>query len=104
MSVAKTDWKEAKGTVASVLESHSKGGNIYEVVFTYTVDGSYFGGTFTTMAYHREGETLPVRYNPSNPEENNFTKREAILRWVYVVFFVLMGLLAVYLFLQPKAK
>ena len=103
MGVA-VDWRETEGTVASVARYESKGVPIYEVVFTYKVEGSWYGGTFTTLAPHFKGDALAVRYDPSNPEKNNFLKREGIMRWVYIVFFTLLGIMAVYLFMQPKVK
>jgi hypothetical protein len=98
----KDGWQKTNATVASFLRYQTKIGPMYEVVFTYKVDGSWLGGTFTTMHPYREGDTLPLFYDPKNPERNNLARREGILRWVYIAFFVLMGALAVYLFYSPK--
>ena len=77
---------------------------MYTVVFTYKVEGSWLGGTFTTATPYQEGDTLVVKCDPGAPERNNFTEREKRLRWFYIAFFVAMGALAVYFLLQPKAK
>ena len=100
----KKGWLETEGTVSSVVEFHTQAGRGYSVVFTYKVDGSWYGGTFSTMAYHREGEALPVSYDPLHPERNNFLRREGMMQWVYIVVFTLLGVMADYLMMQPKAK
>ncbi len=95
-------WRSTDGTVSNVVEYHTKAGPLYSVVFTYKVDGSWYGGTFTTMAFQKDGDTLAVSYDPSNPEINNFLKRERTRRWLYIVFFTGMAMLAIYLFTHPN--
>jgi hypothetical protein len=98
------DWVEVEGTVASAMAFQTKAGSGYTVVFTYKVDGHFYGGTFTTMRLYFKGDRISVKYDPSDPDRNNLVGREQMMNWFYAVFFVLLGLWAVYLFLQPKVK
>jgi len=100
----KKGWQETKGTVSSVQEFSTRVGRGYSVVFTYKADGSWYGGTFSTMSFYQQGESLPVFYDPTDPENNNFQRREGIMRWVYIVFFTLLGVVAIYLMLHPEVK
>jgi hypothetical protein len=45
----------------------------YLVVFSYTIDGHYYSGEFTSSKEYQEGETIDIFYNPENPEQNNLT-------------------------------
>ena len=99
-----TNWKATDAVVANSIESHTKAGNVYSVVFTYVVDGSYYGGTFTTMQRYADGETFAIQYDPENPERNDVVRRDRIRNWLYALFFVGLAVMAVYLFLQPKSK
>lgn len=76
---------------------------MYEVVFTYKVDGGWYGGTFNTRTPYAEGDILVVEYDPKDPESNKYVEREKRLRWVYIAFFAVLGLLAIWLLLQPNA-
>lgn len=79
------DWKETDGTVAEVEEHQTRYGKEYSVVFTYKVDGEWYGGTFTTSDSYsevRKGDTIPVRYDPNKPDRNDLVERETIRRWV----------------------
>jgi len=100
----KTDWVETEGRVWSTVAFQTKGLQGHTVTFSYEVDGHYCSGTFTTFTPYREGDTIKVKYDPANPDRNNLTDREHKLNWFYAVFFIAMGILAVYLFLQPKAN
>jgi Protein of unknown function (DUF3592) len=97
-------WVETEGTVSSVQSYQARGVTFYTVVFTYKVDGHYCGGTYTTTEEYREGDSLPLSYDPKDPDRNNLVRREGMLHWFYVVFFVFLGIMAIWLFLQPKAK
>jgi hypothetical protein len=92
--VAKVDWKDADGTIAD--EPQYVGKNIYSVVFTYTVDDHFYGGTFTTGDTYRKGDSITVQYDPMNPERNDWVVKETRQHWIFgigvavaVVIFVL---------------
>ena len=42
------DWKEAIATIATVETHTSRSRTTYEAVFTFQVDGGYYGGTYTS--------------------------------------------------------
>jgi hypothetical protein len=88
------DWKDTDGTVASVEEFQTRGGSQYRVVFTYEVDGHWCGGTFTTTDAYQKGDTLPVLYDPANPDRNNLAERETIRHWIIGT---VIGLAAIFL-------
>ena len=97
-------WIDTDGTVSSVVPYEARGVTFYSVVFTYKVDGHYYGGTYTTPELYREGDSLPLSYDPRDPDRNNLVRREGMLRWFYVIFFILLGIMAIWLFMQPKAR
>ncbi len=97
-------WLMTEGTVASVAVHQNRNSEWFTVVFTYKVDGGWYGGTFTSFTSYDVGEILDVEYDPQRPEINNFTRRERLLHWFYVAFFLALGVLALYLFLQPKTR
>ena len=80
VDVAKTDWLDTDGTVAD--EPQYCGKNTYSVVFTYKVDDHFYSGTFTTANTYRKGDTIPVRYDPQNPERNDWVVKETRMHWI----------------------
>jgi hypothetical protein len=76
------NWKDTDGTVADVEERYSRSGVYYSVVFTYKVDGEWYGGTFTTSESYRKGDALTVLFDPSKPDRNNLVRRETIQHWI----------------------
>jgi hypothetical protein len=99
----RSDWKETDATIASFIVYQTKVGPLYEVVFTYKVDGGWFGGTFTTTKAYRKGDTLPVFYDPKNPDRNNLVRRAGMIRWISIAACVLLVIMAIYLILHPEA-
>lgn len=96
--MGKIDWKDTDGTVASVERQATRGGPIYTVVFTYKVEGSWCGGTFTTRDEYRKGDSVVVRYDPKNPDYNDLTQKDTRERWIIggvVVAAVLLWLWAI---------
>ncbi len=88
------DWVQTDGAVGSVIVSDGKHGKSYSVVFTYKVDGHYYGGTFTSYSEtYREGDWISVKYDPSNPERNDLVLKETIKHWIIgaVVVAVVIG-------------
>jgi hypothetical protein len=92
--MAKIDWQDADGTVAG--EPEYRGKNTYSVVFTYKVDGHFYSGTFTTGDSYKDGDSLPVRYDPKNPDYSDLTQKESRQRWLIVGIFVVVGLLVLW--------
>ncbi len=95
--MAKTDWKDADGTVATVERADGRGGPIYTVVFTYQVDGHWCGGTFTTGDEYKVGDSVAVRYDPKHPDRNDLSVQESRKKWmvaaVVAVLFLIFALL-----------
>jgi hypothetical protein len=75
-------WNETDGTVASVEERQTRSGTEYSVVFTYKVDGEWYGGTFTTDESYRKDDAIAVLYDPLKPDRNNLVEQETRRRWV----------------------
>ena len=90
------DWKDADGTVASIEEQQTRGGTVYSIVFTYKVDGEWYGGTFTTRDSYSKGDAISVRYDPNKPDRNDLVERETIRHWV--IGAILVSGAAVWLF------
>ena len=81
--MAKIDWKDAEGTVASVERIDGRGGPSYTVVFNYKVGGEWYGGTFWSSDEYRKGDSLAMRYDPENPEYNDLVQKENRRRWLW---------------------
>ncbi len=83
------DWVATEGTVGGVERESGPDGHIsYSVVFTYKVDGHFYGGTFTTFKERYVGETLPVKYDPSDPDRNSLVAAEMRVRWTIRILIV----------------
>jgi hypothetical protein len=80
------------GSVASV-EPNPNGAirKAVRVVFTYKVDGHWYGGTFISN-FDPYGQTLTVRYDPKDPATNDLVKKDNRRRWLTCAAFVLAGL------------
>jgi len=76
VDVAKTDWKDADGAVTSVERREGRGGPIFIVSFNYKVGEHWYGGFYTTDAEMKEGDYLPVRYDPDDPDRNDLVEQE----------------------------
>ena len=65
-------WKDTDGTIASVDEHATRYGTEYSVVFTYKVDGEWYGGTYTTSESSRKGDPdrPPVRSGQSRAKQS----------------------------------
>jgi hypothetical protein len=90
------DWKETDGTVADVEVISYRNGTEYSVVFTYKVDGGYYSGTFTTYEAYRKDDTIPVLYDPANPERNNLVESEKIQHWAIGAVVCVVALIVLY--------
>ncbi len=90
--MAKNDWKDAVGTVSNIMVvgPQGRGGVFYSITFSYQVDGSYYSGEFTseTSEGYTEGGSLPLKYNPAKPEQNNLDgngKSSVWMSWAITV-------------------
>ena len=93
--MAKTNWQETGATVASVVSHQYRSSKWYTVVFTYKVNGHWYGGTFTSFQEHREGDWLAVKYDPDNPDRNYLVERKTKARWLAVAVLVLLAIVAI---------
>jgi hypothetical protein len=100
--MAHIDWVETKGNVASV-EPYPNGAirKAVRVVFTYTVDGHWYGGTFiSNFDPYIEGQPLTVHYDPKNPSMNDLLKKDRRRRWFTYTAYVAALLVILQLWLM----
>jgi hypothetical protein len=76
------NWKDTDGTVTGVECRPTRGGDQYSVVFTYKVNGEWYGGTFTSSLEYDKEDTVSVTYDPANPEHNNLVDQEKRRHWL----------------------
>ena len=91
--MARTDWKDIDGTVASVERVDGRGGPTFTVVFTYEVEGHWCGGTFTTSDEYRKGDSVSVRYDPRDPDRNDLSVKEGRKKWILWGIAIIVALL-----------
>jgi len=96
----KVEWADTDGTVADVREIRDENAIHYCVVFTYKVDGSWYGGTFTTYDALRKGDLIPVRYDPRNPEDNDLVEKEKRRKLMWTAVALAVGLAILYAVLR----
>jgi hypothetical protein len=90
--------KDTDGTVTSVEWYPTRGGDRYSVVFTYKVDGEWYGGTFTTDESYNKEDTISVSYDPASPERNNLVEQEKRRHWILVAVILLAALGSLFAF------
>jgi hypothetical protein len=91
--LAKIDWKDADGTVATVDRVDGRNGPSFTVVFTYKVDSHWCGGTFTTSDEYKVGDFVAVRYDPIDPDRNDLSMKEQRKQWLLWAFLGVIGLI-----------
>lgn len=79
-----TSPKEYAETTATVTRSEeyfdTEEGSSWDVYFEYTVDGKRYESSFGSMgSAKREGETMKIYYDPSNPQNTSNTKAGGII-------------------------
>ena len=100
-----TNWAKTDGTVTSSRRYDTpRAGSRFEVGFTYKVNGERYGGTFNTPLAFREGTTFVVEYDPKDPARNKFLAREKRLRWIPVLLWAVLVLLAIGVLLNHAVK
>ena len=99
------DWKQAEATIASV-QTHTGPDSeyYYEVVFTFQLDGAYYGGTFTAWKEPSVGDRISVWYDPANPDRNNLVQRVKLLKWAYAFLFLAFGLWFLYSAMHSRTQ
>jgi hypothetical protein len=127
--IASRNWPEATGTVAhaSIDKIHLRFFDDWDkrtyhywtrFVYSYTAAGSRYYGEFKIDPFwgteasanenydkHSKGSTLPVHYNPENPEEciTQYTET-TVLDWFVTLLCLLIGLLCLFAtFYNPNA-
>lgn len=94
------DWIETDGVVASVDSQSTRGGELYTVVFTYKVNDHFYGGTFHTYDAYRVDDSIAVKYNPADPDQNDLVEREKLHHWIIfgvIAAVVLVGIYVIFL-------
>jgi hypothetical protein len=89
------DWVETDGTVSEVYVDGGGRDRSVSVVFTYMVDGHYYSGTYSPFAdFPTKGETIPVRYDPDDPNKNDLVARSLRNHWIVgiavALFFIVL--------------
>jgi hypothetical protein len=82
VSVAKTDWKDADGTVTAVDMVDGRYGPIYTVSFNYKVGEHWCGGFFTGNEEYKVGDSIGVRYDPNDPDRNDLSLKDQRTKWI----------------------
>jgi Protein of unknown function (DUF3592) len=76
----------------------------YEVVFTFEVDGGYYGGSYTAWKEPYVGEKIPVWYDPADPDRNDLVQKEMLMKWVYTVLFLVFGSWIIYSAIHSQTR
>ncbi len=93
----RSQWLETEGTVSEVYEDGGRSRNI-SVVFTYTVDGHFYGGTFKPLLKtYSKGDPLLVKYDPDSPDKNNYVSLRMKFKWLIPIL-IGMALAAIMIF------
>jgi hypothetical protein len=75
--LSKTAWADADGTVTNVEFTNGRYGPIYIVSFNYKVGEHWYGGFFSTPEQYSKDDTLPVAYDPADPDRNRYQATES---------------------------
>jgi hypothetical protein len=90
--MAKTDWKQTDAKVVTVDSIYVRGRQQLIVAFTYEVEDQLYVGRFYTFDSIHEGDSLTVRYDVSNPKQNNLeTRQKRINRIAVAVAIPIVG-------------
>ena len=74
--MAKADWKQTDGRVVSVDSIYTRGRRQLIVAFTYEVGDDLYESKFYTFDSIREGNSVVVKYDVSNPRRNDLETRQ----------------------------
>jgi hypothetical protein len=86
----KKDWQSVDGTVTEVEVATGRYGPIYTVSFNYKVGEHWYGGVFTGTEEYKKDDWLPVSYDPSDPDRNQYRKSEEHRRLILVSLVALL--------------
>ena len=90
--MAKTDWKQTDAKVVTVDSIFVRGQEQLIVAFTYEVEDQLYVSRFYTFDSIHEGDSLTVRYNVSNPKQNDLeTRQKRINRIAAAVATLIVG-------------
>ena len=92
--------KLRSGSFSSMNSTTQWGG--YVVSFIYKVNGMKYQGFTTSSDQFKQGDSFPLRYNPSNPEQNNTFNSETNWTAIYTKFLGLILGLMLFYFLARK--
>ena len=85
------NYQETVGTVTTVTEDvNAENEKIYDISFTYKVDGKEYTGTFANMPEsQKKGDEVKVFYNPENPEQVSDSKTPGFIGLIVIAVGVL---------------
>ncbi len=75
----------------------------YVVSFTYNVDGASYNGVLSSPVQVEPGDQFALRYNPTDPKENNSLESELDRPW-YKEYALLFGAIVVGLMLYGLVR
>ncbi len=92
------DYLETTGTVTAVAEeTNTENQTVYDVGFTYRVDGKDYSGTFEDLPKpYENGSEIKVFYNPENPGQYTNSKTPGFLPPVIILAGALAAVFGVY--------
>ena len=87
LSFSSGELVETTGKVTAVEESvDSENKTVYDVSFTYTVDGKQYEGSFVGMSEApKTGEEIKIFYDAENPEKHTNTKLGGVIAPILIV-------------------
>lgn len=86
--MAKTEWNHTDGRVVRVDSMSTRGRRQLTVIFTYVVGNQSYEGKFYTFDSMREGDSLLVPYDASNPSRNKLEARQTRINRVALIIAV----------------
>ena len=98
-------WKQTEATIASIVRHTGVDSQFsYEVVFSFEIGGSYYGGTFTAWKEPYVGDKIPVCYDPADPDRNDLIQRDKLMKWVYAILFLAFGSWIIYSAIHSQTR
>jgi hypothetical protein len=80
-----SQWVSVPATITFVYSYGSTGRYVYQVEYSYVVDGQTYTGEQTTRTNRRDayngGETTTIIYNPQHPSESRLFQTAFWLQW-----------------------
>jgi len=92
---------QTEGIVKAVYVEQGVESQSYSVVFTYTVAGHFYGGTYIADHAPCVDDVVMVRYDPADPNRNDLVIKANIRKWVVGV---LVFAVTAYILFRDLAK